>query len=254
MSNKRTPFLKALVGSHNYNLQVPSSDMDYKLFVLPLFEDMFANRDIAKSFTADNGDDVEYKDARQLSYLWWKSNVNFTEVLFSNDLVFSQEVEKHVKKLLDKKEEIARMNLPYLHKSSLGMIRTKLRLAQRNYENGLIRYDENGKQSIVKGISAPWGKEMMGAYRIGDFFMRYYNNGFTDFKAAMTYSDEERVKLLAFKNEEMSYEDALAMVKEKEQELLDVVFTYDEEDGLKTKEFVESVLKEAVMEDLKKRN
>jgi len=168
--------------------------------------------------------------------------------------VFSPEVEHHVKKLLEKKDEIARMNLPYLHKSSLGMIRTKLRLAQRNYENGLPHYDASGKPLTVKGIAAPWGKEMMGAYRIGDFFMRYYKNGFTDFKAAMTYSDEERVKLLAFRNEEMPYEEALAMVKEKEQELLDVVFTYDEEEGLKTKEFVESVLKEAVMEDLKKRN
>lgn len=251
MSNERTPFLKALVGSHNYNLQVPSSDRDYKFFVLPSFDDMFTNRDITKSFKAENGNDMEYKDARHLPYLWWKSNVNFTEVLFSNDLIVFPDTEKYVKKLLEMKEDIARMNLAYLHKSSRSMINTRRKVAQRNYENGKTNYDSNGDQLLVKGIVQPWGKEMMSAFRIGDFFVRYHENDFSDFKAAISYSDKERNKLLSFRNEEMSFQDAWGLVQEKEQELESITFEYSEEEGLKTKELVESIIKEAVMENLK---
>ncbi|MEK1828936.1 hypothetical protein AAAC51_07255 [Priestia megaterium] len=82
---ERTHFLKALVGSHNYNLNVPESDKDYKFFVLPTFDDMMHNRDFKESYKED-GNDFEYKDARMLTELWWKSNVNFIEVLFLKTL------------------------------------------------------------------------------------------------------------------------------------------------------------------------
>lgn len=239
--SERTPFLKALVGSHNYNLQVPTSDYDYKFFVLPTFEDMFFNRDFKKSFTKD-GDDFEYKDARQLPELWWKTNVNFTEILFSNDITLFPETKEYMEALLARKEDIARMNLPYLHKSSLGMVKTKLKLADRNY------YYADATQSH----SGSWGKEMMGAYRIADFFMRYYANGFESFGSAMTYSDEERPFLLSFRNEGMSFVEAKNLVHEKEKELLAVRFDYSELDGLNTRKFVEETLQKAVAESVTK--
>ena len=37
----RETVFKALVGSHNYNLADKNSDKDYKVFVLPTFEDLY---------------------------------------------------------------------------------------------------------------------------------------------------------------------------------------------------------------------
>lgn len=37
----RIVVLKALVGSHNYNLNTESSDKDYKYFVLPTLDDLY---------------------------------------------------------------------------------------------------------------------------------------------------------------------------------------------------------------------
>ena len=37
----RIAVLKALVGSHNYNLNTESSDKDYKYFVLPTLDDLY---------------------------------------------------------------------------------------------------------------------------------------------------------------------------------------------------------------------
>ena len=47
--NNRVPVLKALVGSHNYNLNTPESDKDYKLFVLPTFDDLYSREDYTAS-------------------------------------------------------------------------------------------------------------------------------------------------------------------------------------------------------------
>ena len=33
--------IKALVGSHNYNLNTETSDKDYKVFVLPTFNELY---------------------------------------------------------------------------------------------------------------------------------------------------------------------------------------------------------------------
>lgn len=241
---ERTPFLKALVGSHNYNLQVPESDKDYKLFVLPTYDDMFTNRDFAKSYTPEDGDDLEYKDARHLTYLWWKSNVNFTEVLFSKELTAFEGMQPYVDRLLEKREDIARMNLPYLHRSSLGMVKTKLRTAERNFNANVPLL--NGEE----GTWTPWGKEMMTAYRLADFYTRYHANGFESFLDAIQYSDQEREFLLAFRNEEVKYQDAIKLVVEKEKKLLGLETNYSEEEGLKTKQFVDELLRELVKENL----
>lgn len=65
----RTPILKALVGSHNYNLNTPESDKDYKLFVLPTFDDLYLKRDYNTSIDSKEEDIVIY-DLRRLSSLF----------------------------------------------------------------------------------------------------------------------------------------------------------------------------------------
>lgn len=77
---KNKLFMSALVGSHNYNLNTEHSDLDYKYFVFPTFDDLYYKKEIAKSKTSDYLD-YEVHDIRKLSQLWWKANINFIEVL-----------------------------------------------------------------------------------------------------------------------------------------------------------------------------
>ena len=91
--NDREVVFKALVGSHNYNLNTETSDKDYKYFVLPTFEDIYYNKTISKNVVSE---DVDYTvhDIRKLPMLWWKTNINFVEPLFSREVMYNK---NHIK-------------------------------------------------------------------------------------------------------------------------------------------------------------
>ena len=80
----RQVVLKALTGSHNYNLNTPDSDKDYKFFVTPTFDDLYSGNRFSNGKQSDEMDYTVH-DIRQLSHLLWKSNPNFIEVLFSQE-------------------------------------------------------------------------------------------------------------------------------------------------------------------------
>lgn len=112
----RTVVLKALVGSHNYNLNGKTSDEDYKYFVTPTFDDLYYGNMFSTAKQSPNLD-YDVHDIRQLGALLWKANVNFVEVLFSRNIY----VGAGLNWLLENKEPLAAMNLPYLFKATLGM-------------------------------------------------------------------------------------------------------------------------------------
>ena len=58
LTNNRVSVLKALVGSHNYNLNTPESDKDYKLFVLPTYDDLYERKDYSVSVESSKEDIV----------------------------------------------------------------------------------------------------------------------------------------------------------------------------------------------------
>ena len=132
--NRKVSF-KALVGSHNYNLQIESSDKDYKAFFLPSFEDLYSGEKYPKSITSDT-EDIEYHDIRKLPNMLWKSNVNFLEVLFSMEVYKYDEL---YDKLRSKREEIVRMNLPYLYDACMGMFKQKY----KEFKRDIVCQDEN---------------------------------------------------------------------------------------------------------------
>lgn len=76
---------KALVGSHNYNLADENSDKDYKMFVLPTFEDLYKGKMYSKQIIGET-EDLDVHDIRKIVNLFYKSNINFIEVLFTNEL------------------------------------------------------------------------------------------------------------------------------------------------------------------------
>ena len=113
--------MSALVGSHNYNINTETSDKDYKVFVFPTFDDLYYKKEIAKSKTSDQLD-YEVHDVRKLSQLWWKANINFIEVLFSQDIMYHIDENNNLVQFIEQnKNELATMNLPYLYDACMGM-------------------------------------------------------------------------------------------------------------------------------------
>jgi len=108
--------VEALTGSHNYNLHTPTSDEDYKYFVVPTFEDLYGGKFFSSSMQSDL---VDYTchDIRQLSNLIWKANINFIEVLFSTQLWYTRGLEF----LFENAEKWVGMNLPASRNATYGM-------------------------------------------------------------------------------------------------------------------------------------
>ena len=115
----------ALVGSHNYCLSDSNSDYDFKIFVYPTFDDMYYTTRKTGIDTKVKGNDLKTTDIRQLKSVLSKSNINFIEVLFSDDIYIPEynnaNLDKYndelLKFLFHNREKIATMNIPHLIKA-----------------------------------------------------------------------------------------------------------------------------------------
>jgi len=121
--------LKALTGSHNYNLNTPTSDEDFKFFVMPSFEDLYR----ANFFSLGKHSvelDFTVHDIRKLTSLIWKSNINFIEVLFS----VREEHDPDLNFLFENRERLVAGNLPYFRDATYGMHLEKLHTLHKGTE------------------------------------------------------------------------------------------------------------------------
>lgn len=190
----RKPVLKVLVGSHNYNLNEEDSDKDYKLFVMPTFEDLYHGKQYSKQHVGE-AEDWDIHDIRKLPNLIWKANLNFLEVLYSKDtqiLTANPKVYQGVSWILDKRDELVKMNLPYLYSACIGMFYNKMKYIEQNKAT-------EGTQHLFD----KWGydtKQALHAYRILDFLERFYQTDFSNFQKAMWYEGQARNALLEFKH------------------------------------------------------
>lgn len=180
MSNKkRKEIFRAIVGSHNYNLNDESSDKDYKVFVSPTFDDLYFG-DMYHNSVITETVDYDYHDIRKLPELFWKANVNFLEVLFSEQIEISDDNKADTKAILRAiftwaRNDLAKMNLPYLYKSCIGMHITK----KKQIDKGT-----SGTQYLVEQFGYDT-KQAMHSVRILDFLKRFADSEFNDFKSAI---------------------------------------------------------------------
>lgn len=194
---ERKVLIKALVGSHNYNLNDETSDKDYKIFVAPTFDDLYENKMFSSS-KIGKAEDYDIHDIRKLSELLWKSNINFVEVLYSNELL-TQEISikttfeetelisktnELLRKIFYMRDEIVTMNLPYLYSACKGMHFNKMSLLDKGTEGTMHLVEKYGYDT----------KQALHAYRVLDFIIRFAETEFTDFKFAMTYSDYDATR------------------------------------------------------------
>ena len=188
---ERRVAFKALVGSHNYNLNHEGSDRDYKIFTIPTFTDLYRSKRETKSIQSSE-EDVAYHDIRQLKELLCKSNVNFLEVLFSEELTFGESLDSGegacLMSLFEHRELIACMNLKYLYQASLGMFMNRYKYLETGTQHTQALVETHGYDT----------KQAMQCARILDVLIRYERQGFTDFKSAIWFAEEdpERAELI----------------------------------------------------------
>jgi predicted nucleotidyltransferase len=118
----REQAVKALTGSHNYNLNTAGSDKDYKYFVFPTFNDLYAGKMFSNSVVSPELD-ATCHDVRQLVDLVWKANVNFIEVLFSTSVHYDNAFAF----MFGNREAYATMNLHTFFKATYGMHLMKMK-------------------------------------------------------------------------------------------------------------------------------
>jgi predicted nucleotidyltransferase len=235
---------KALVGSHNYNLQIESSDKDYKTFFLSSFEDLYSGEKYSKSITSDT-EDIEYHDIRKLPDMLWKSNVNFLEILFSTEV---HKYDELYDKLRSKREEIARMNLPYLYDACMVMFNKKYKEFKRDM-NYITRDDLNNPEQWKNKVN----KHAMSALRILDFLERYKNFNY-NFQLAIRYTYEaQRDNLLSVRKGKYSFNELDEMMQLTEQYTIEKLKDWykGHKPNEEMKQWVEYVVKEHVKKCLK---
>ena len=188
----RETVFKALVGSHNYNLADKNSDKDYKVFVLPTFEDLYNGVQYSKQ-TVGVEEDLDIHDIRKIVNLFYKSNINFIEVLFSNEVDVGKSLKPSQKKLVNEifslRDEIVKMNLPYLYNACGGMYYNKMKLMYKGTEGTQHLVDEYGYDT----------KQAQHAYRVINFIERFESLGFKDFKRAIAYDFTDRNFMMEIK-------------------------------------------------------
>lgn len=188
---------KSLVGSYNYNLNTAESDKDYKVFVLPTFDDLYFNNTFSKSYIGAT-EDFDAHDVRKCSSLWYKANVNFLEVLFSREFSLNHNLDNKSKLLIAElyqmRNDIAKINLKYLYDACIGMHYNKMKYLEKGTEGTQHLVDKFGYDT----------KQALHAWRILDFLRRFADTEFNDFRDAIWYSeydsDGKRKFLLDLKN------------------------------------------------------
>ena len=139
-----------LQGSQNYGLEVPGSDVDTKLIVVPTFEEIALNKKPhSTTHVRANNEHIDFKDIRLYMETFKKQNLNFLEILFTKYFRLNPYYESDWRKLVAAREEIARMNPYRAVKSMKGIALEKWHAMEHEYPSKvdvLAKYGYDPKQ------------------------------------------------------------------------------------------------------------
>lgn len=153
-----------LQGSQNYGLQLPDSDVDTKLIVLPSFKDIaLASKPISTTHIRANDEHTDWKDIRLYMETFRKQNLNFLEILFTDYKIIHPEYEPYWDILVKNREGIARMNPYRAVKSMQGIAKEKYHAMEHRYP---------AKADIIDAYGYD-GKQVHHLLRVDDYLERY---------------------------------------------------------------------------------
>ncbi|MFW6016520.1 MAG: hypothetical protein ACOCRK_08780, partial [bacterium] len=122
---------------------------------------------------------------RKVVSLWYKANINYLEVLFTKQMQLNGSINYKIYELLldliDMKHDIANMNLPYLFDACIGMHFQKKGKLEKGTEGTMHLVEKYGYDT----------KQALHAYRVLDFLIRYFKNGFSQFHKSIRYENKD---------------------------------------------------------------
>lgn len=155
-----------LQGSQNYRLDTSNSDVDTKLIVVPSFKDICLNKKpVSTTHVCANEEHIDFKDVRLYMETFRKQNLNFLEILFTPYYYINPLYKEQWNRLVEHREEIARMNPHRAVKSMKGVAMEKYHALKHPYPSKL-------------DILNKWGydpKQLHHLFRIEEYLERYIN-------------------------------------------------------------------------------
>lgn len=153
-----------LQGSQNYGLDYEGSDVDTKLIVVPSFKDICLNRKpISTTHIRANDEHIDWKDVRLYMETFRKQNLNFLEILFTPYCIVNPLYKEQWDRLVEHREEIARMNPFRAVKSMKGIAHEKYAAMEHRYPSKVDIIDNYGYD----------GKQNSHLERVDDYLERY---------------------------------------------------------------------------------
>lgn len=139
-----------LQGSQNYGLDLPGSDVDTKLIVVPSFKEIALNsKPVSTTHIRANEEHIDFKDIRLYMETFRKQNLNFLEILFTPYEILNPDYAADWYRLYEAREQIARMNPWRAVKSMKGIALEKYHAMEHEYPSKvdvLAKYGYDPKQ------------------------------------------------------------------------------------------------------------
>lgn len=153
-----------LQGSQNYQLDYEGSDIDTKLIVVPSFKDICLNKKpVSTTHVRANEEHTDWKDVRLYMETFRKQNLNFLEILFTDFYIINPMYAEQWNRLVQCREQIARMNKHRAVKSMKGIAMEKYHAMEHEYPSKV-------------DVLAEWGydpKQLHHLLRVEEYLGRY---------------------------------------------------------------------------------
>ena len=177
-----------LQGSQNYGLDYEGSDIDTKLIVVPSLEDIVLNKKpVSTTHVRANDEHIDFKDVRLYMETFRKQNLNFLEILFTPFKIVNPMYADEWERLVENRENIARMNVHRAVKSMKGIALEKYHAMEHRYPSKADIIDEFGYD----------GKQVSHLLRVEDYLERYING--ESYESCLRPTESKRDRIMDYK-------------------------------------------------------
>lgn len=166
----------ALHGSQNYHLDFFTSDVDTKIIITPDFIDVVKNKPPINEIVAmDNKEQITFKDIRLYIESLRKQNINFVETLFTDWYITNPTYHYQWKRLIYKREDIARLNEYQALRTMIGVTRSEYKhMTKASAEGDGVKtyYDSDGAIRSINELGYN-PKAYASVCRVSEFISSY---------------------------------------------------------------------------------
>ena len=234
-SKKYNIWFLALYGSQNYGLDTKNSDVDTKGLIIPSFKQLARSESTINSIiVTDRDEHVEIKDCYSMINNFWKQNINFLEILFTEYVILNEDYLEEWQALINLREEIARFDELKAIKSMVGTAKQKFK--------HLCTPHESVKRLIeIYGYD---GKQLSNIMRLNNFMCNYIK-GFSFEECLTMHFPFSKDSLMAAKMQIYNCDTAKKMA-----ELTTISMNNMADDYIKTKTFSKNEKVKKEVEDI----